>query len=126
LAAQYSAYQPLPGEHVNGELTLGENIADLSGLTVAFRAYQLSLGGQPAAVLDGFTGEQRFFLGFAQIWRGKTREKQERALLLSDPHSPSEFRANGVVSNLPEFFTAFTVKEGDKLFRRPDQRVKIW
>lgn len=126
LAAQYSAYQPLPGEHVNGELTLGENIADLSGLTVAFRAYRLSLGGQPAAVLDGFTGEQRFFLGFAQIWRGKTRDKQERALLLSDPHSPSEFRANGVVSNLPEFCTAFAVKEGDKLFRRPDQRVKIW
>ncbi len=126
LTAQYSAYQPLPGEHVNGELTLGENIADLSGLAVALRAYRLSLGGQPAAVLDGFTGEQRFFLGWAQAWRGKTRDKALRSQLLSDPHSPNEFRVNGVVSNLPEYYPAFTVKEGDKLFRPPDQRVKIW
>jgi putative endopeptidase len=126
LVAQYSAYEPLPGEHVNGQLTLGENIADLSGLTVAFRAYRLSLDGRPAAVLDGFTGEQRFFLGFAQVWRGKTRDKQERSLLLSDPHSPSEFRTNGVVTNLPEYYAAFAVKQGDKLFRLPDQRVKIW
>ncbi len=126
LAAQYSAYEPLPGEHINGELTLGENIADLSGLTVAMRAYRLSLGGRPATVMDGFTGEQRFFLGFAQVWRGKTRDKQERALLLSDPHSPYEFRTNGVVTNLPEYYAAFNVKQGDKLFRPPDQRVKIW
>jgi putative endopeptidase len=126
LAAQYSAYEPLPGEHINGELTLGENIADLSGLTVARRAYELSLGGRPAAVLDGFTGEQRFFLGFAQVWRGKMRDQDLRAQLLSDPHSPNEFRANGVVSNLPEYYAAFGVKPGDKLFRAPDQRVKIW
>ncbi len=79
LTAQYSAYQPLPGEHVNGDLTLGENIADLSGLTVAMRAYRLSLGGQPAAMLDGFTGEQRFFLGWAQAWRAKARDKALRA-----------------------------------------------
>ena len=126
LVAQYSAYEPLPGEHINGELTLGENIADLSGLTVAHRAYELSLGGRPAAVMDGFTGEQRFFLGWAQVWRGKTRAQDLRAQLLSDPHSPDEFRANGVVSNLPEYYTAFGVKPGDKLFRPPDQRVKIW
>jgi putative endopeptidase len=126
LAAQYSAYEPLPGEHINGQLTLGENIADLSGLTVAMRAYRLSLGGRPAAVMDGFTGEQRFFLGWAQVWRGKTRDQDLRAQLLSDPHSPNEFRANGVVSNLPEYYAAFDVKQGDKLFRAPDQRVKIW
>jgi predicted metalloendopeptidase len=126
LVAQYSAYEPLPGEHINGELTLGENIADLSGLTVAHRAYQLSLGGRPAPMISGFTGEQRFFLGWAQVWRGKTRDQDLRAQLLSDPHSPDEFRTNGVVSNLPEFYTAFGVKPGDKLFRPPDQRVKIW
>lgn len=126
LAAQYSAYEPLPGEHINGELTLGENIADLSGLTVALRAYRRSLGGRPAAVMDGFTGEQRFFLGWAQVWRGKIRDKQLREQLLSDPHSPNEFRANGVVSNLPEYYAAFDVKQGDKLFRPPDQRVTIW
>lgn len=126
LTAQYSAYQPLPGEHINGELTLGENIADLSGLAVALRGYRLSLGGRPAPVMDGFTGEQRFFLGWAQAWRGKTRDKALRSQLLSDPHSPNEFRANGVVSNLPEYYAAFDVKEGDKLFRPTDQRVKIW
>ena len=126
LAAQYSAYEPLPGEHINGELTLGENIADLSGLTVAHRAYQLSLDGRPAPLMDGFTGEQRFFLGWAQVWRGKIRDKALREQLLSDPHSPNEFRANGVVSNLPEYYTAFGVKQGDKLFRPPGQRVTIW
>jgi predicted metalloendopeptidase len=126
LVAQYSAYEPLPGEHINGELTLGENIADLSGLTVALRAYQLSLAGRPDPVIDGFTGEQRFFLGWAQVWRGKTREQDLRAQLLSDPHSPNEFRTNGVVSNLPEYYTTFGVKPSDKLFRPADQRVKIW
>ncbi len=126
LAAQYSAYEPLPGEHVNGELTLGENIADLSGLTVAMRAYRLSLDGRPAPVMDGFTGEQRFFLGWAQVWRGKSRDKALRAQLLSDPHSPNEFRTNGVVSNLPEYYAVFDLKQGDKLFLPPEQRVKIW
>ncbi len=126
LTAQYAAYEPLPGEHINGELTLGENIADLSGLTVAMRAYRLSLGDRPAAVMDGFTGEQRFFLGWAQAWRGKTRDKALRVQLLSDPHSPNEFRTNGVVSDLREYYAAFDVKDGDKLFRPPDQRVNIW
>jgi putative endopeptidase len=124
LAAQYSAYQPLPGEYINGELTLGENIADLSGLTVAMRAYHLSLGARPAPMMDGFTGTQRFF--FAQVWRGKYRDEELRADLPSDPHSPTEFRTNGVVSNLPEYYTAFGVKQGDKLFRPPGDRVKIW
>ena len=126
VAAQYSAYQPLPGEHINGELTLGENIADLSGLTVAMRAYHLSLGARPAPMMDGFTGTQRFFLGFAQVWRGKYRDEELRADLLSDPHSPAEFRTNGVVRNLPEYYTAFGVKQGDKLFRPPGDRVRIW
>ncbi|MGH3823934.1 MAG: M13 family metallopeptidase [Pseudonocardiaceae bacterium] len=126
LIAQYSAYEPLPGEHINGELTLGENIADLSGLTVAIRAYKLSLGGRNAAMLDGFTGEQRFFLGWAQVWRGKTRDKHLRVQLLSDTHSTNEFRANGVVGNLAEYDEAFGVTSGDKLFRPADQRVKIW
>jgi putative endopeptidase len=126
LIAQYSAYEPLPGQHINGELTLGENIADLAGLAMALLAYRLSLGGQQAAVMDGFTGEQRFFLGWAQMWRGKIRDQALRARLLSDPHSPKEFRANGVVSNLPEYYTAFGVKPGDKLFRPADQRIKIW
>jgi putative endopeptidase len=126
LVAQYSAYEPLPGQRINGELTLGENIADLSGLTVAMRAYGLSLGGRPAPVLDDFTGVQRFFLGWAQVWRGKTRDQALRAQLLSDPHSPNEFRTNGVVSNLPEYYAAFAIKEGDKLFRPAGQRVKIW
>ena len=126
LIAQYSAYEPLPGQHINGELTLGENIADLSGLAMALRAYRLSLGGQRAAVMDGFTGEQRLFLGWAQMWRGKIRDQALQARLLSDPHSPKEFRTNGVVSNLAEYHTAFGVKPGDKLYRPPDQRVKIW
>ncbi len=126
LTAQYSAYQPLPGEHINGQLTLGENIADLSGLTVAMRAYRLSLNGQPPTMLDGFTGEQRFFLGWAQAWRAKTRDKALRAQLLSDPHSPEEFRTNGVVSNLPEYYTAFDLQQDDELFRPPNQRIKIW
>ncbi|HEY6422966.1 MAG TPA: M13 family metallopeptidase [Pseudonocardiaceae bacterium] len=126
LAAQYSAYQPLPDQHINGQLTLGENIADLSGLTVAMRAYQLSLAGRPAPVMDTYTGEQRFFLGWAQAWRGKIRDKALRSQLLSDPHSPNEFRANGVVSNLPAYYAAFDVKEGDKLYRPPNQRVAIW
>jgi predicted metalloendopeptidase len=93
---------------------------------MAMRAYHLSLNGRPAAVMDGFTGDQRFFLGWSQVWRGKSREEDLRARLLSDPHSPNEFRTNGVVSNLPEYYAAFDVKSGDKLFRPPDQRVKIW
>ncbi|MBO0873491.1 MAG: M13 family metallopeptidase [Pseudonocardia sp.] len=126
LVAQYNAYQPLPGEHVNGELTLGENIADLSGLTVAQRAYQASLAGKPAPVIDGFTGDQRFFLGFAQIWRTKEREQSIRNGLLTDSHSPGQFRANGVVTNVDAFYQAFGLKPGDKLYKPPADRIHIW
>ena len=126
LVAQYNAYEPLPGAHVNGELTLGENIGDLGGLTVALRAYKLSLDGKAAAVIDGFTGEQRFFISWSQVWRRKYREEELRNRLMTDSHSPSEYRAIGIVSNIPEFYTAFDVKEGDKMYIAPEKRVKIW
>jgi putative endopeptidase len=126
LVAQFNGYQPLPDAHVNGELTLGENIADLSGLTVAQRAYQASLAGRPAAVIDGFTGDQRFFLGFGQIWRTKERDESLRTGLLTDPHSPGPFRANGVVTNVDAFYQAFDLKPTDKLYKPPANRIHIW
>ena len=126
LVARYNSFSPLPGEHVNGALTLGENIADLSGLTVAFRAYHESLGTATAPVLDGFTGDQRFFLGFGQIWRSKERPEEVHAQLLTDPHSPTEFRTNGVVPDVDAFYTAFNVKPGDKMYLPPAQRIHIW
>ena len=118
LVAQYDAYEPVPGYHVNGALTLGENIADNSGLAIAYKAYQLSLGGKPAPVIDGLTGDQRFFLGFAQVWRSKTRDATLVARIKTDPHSPGEFRANGTLSNQPGFYDAFDVKPGDKMYTR--------
>jgi predicted metalloendopeptidase len=126
LSAQYSAFTVLDGLHVNGDLTLGENIGDLSGLTVAYKAYMLSLNGKAAPVIDGFTGPQRFFLGWAQIWRRKYRDEELRLRIVTDPHSPGEFRANGVVANLTEFQQAFDVKPGDRLYRAADERVRIW
>ncbi|MEJ0086620.1 MAG: M13 family metallopeptidase [Pseudomonadota bacterium] len=123
---QFAAYTVLDGRHLNGELTLGENIGDLSGLAVAFRAYKLSLGGKPAAEIDGFTGEQRFFLGWAQVWRRKYRDEDLLKRTLTDPHSPSEFRTNGPTGNIDSFYDAFGVKEGDRMYRPPAQRVKIW
>jgi putative endopeptidase len=126
LVAQYSAYTVLGGEHVNGQLALGENIADLSGLSIAYRAYRLALGGQEAPVRDGFTGPQRFFLGWAQIWRRKYRDDDLRMRLAIDPHSPSEFRANGPPSNIDAFYQAFGVQPGDRLYRKPEDRVRIW
>jgi predicted metalloendopeptidase len=126
LAAQYSTYEPVPGPKINGRLTLGENIGDLSGLTIAYRAYQKSLGGKPAPVIAGFTGDQRFFLGFAQVWRTKTREEALRQQLLTDPHSPGQYRATVPLKNMPEFYAAFGVKQGDKMYLPPDQRVKVW
>jgi predicted metalloendopeptidase len=125
LVAQYNAYEPVPGYHVNGELTLGENIADLAGLAIAYKAYQLSLGQKPAAVLDGFTGDQRFFLSYAQSWREKTREEQQIVYLKSDPHSPDKFRVNGVV-NQPPFYITFDVKPGDRMYLPPEKRVILW
>jgi putative endopeptidase len=126
LVAQYGSFQALPGLNVNGELTLGENIGDLSGAAVAYRAYIRSLDGAEAPVIDGYTGPQRFFLGYGQAWRTKWRDGLMREVVLTDPHSPSEFRANGVVSNMDEFYEAFDVKEGDKLWRPEAERVKIW
>jgi predicted metalloendopeptidase len=126
LAKQFSSYSPLPDLYVNGELTLGENIADLAGLNIAYAAYQLSLNGKPAPVLDGYTGDQRLFLGYAQVWRYKTRDQAARQALLSDPHSPPKFRVNGAVRNLDAWYSAFNVKPGDALFLAPETRVHLW
>ena len=126
LVAQYGTFTVLDGQKLNGELTLGENIGDLSGLAVAFKAYQLSLGGAPAPVIDGFTGPQRFFLGWAQVWRRQYRDEELLRRVLTDPHSPSEFRANGTASNLDAFQEAFDLQPGDRLYRAPEERVKIW
>jgi putative endopeptidase len=125
LVAQYGSYEALPGKFVNGELTLGENIADMAGLVVAFDAWKASLGGKPAPVIDGFTGEQRFFLGFAQAWRSKYREPIVLQILSGDPHTPSEFRPN-TVRNMDAWYEAFGVKPGDKLYLAPEKRVKLW
>jgi len=126
LVKQYGSFEALPGLNVNGELTLGENIGDLSGAAVAYAAYVASLDGAEGPVIDGFTGRQRFFLGYGQSWRTKWREGLMREVVLTDPHSPSEFRANGVVANMDEFYAAFGVREGDKLWRPAAERVKIW
>ncbi|MCD6376712.1 MAG: M13 family peptidase, partial [Caldisericaceae bacterium] len=126
LVKQYSSYVVIDTIHLNGKLTLGENIADLGGLTIAYHAYQKSLNGKPAPELDGLTGDQRFFIGWAQIWRRKYRADELRRRLLTDPHSPSEFRVNGVVVNIPAFYQAFQVTEKDSLYLPPEQRVQIW
>jgi len=126
LASQYDAYEPLPGYHINGKLTLGETIADLSGLSVAFKAYQLSLHGSKAPVIDGFTGEQRFFIGWANVWRDKARNEEVIKRLASDPHPPDRFRANGTAINLDAFQQAFDTKVGDKMYLQPAKRLSIW
>lgn len=126
LVEQYNAFEPLPGQFVNGKFTLGENIGDLGGLTIAHKAYQLSLKGQPAPVIDGLTGDQRFFMGWAQVWARKYRDEELSQRLITDPHAPSEFRVNGIVRNMTEFYGAFEVEPEHKLYLAPDQRVKIW
>ncbi|WP_093554382.1 M13 family metallopeptidase [Pseudoduganella namucuonensis] len=126
LTKQYDGYSPLPGYNVNGALTLGENIADNSGLAIAYKAYKLSLGGKPAPVIDKLTGEQRFYMGFGQVWRSKMREEQQIKQVKTDPHSPGQFRANGTVVNQPGFYEAFGVKEGDKMYVAPEKRIVIW
>lgn len=126
LVAQYSAYEPVSGYHINGELTLGENIADNSGLAIAQKAYRLSLAGRTAPVLDGMSGEQRFFTGWAQAWREKAREQEAIRLLTIDPHSPARFRAIGAAMNQNAFHEAFEVRPGDKMYLAPEQRVSIW
>ena len=126
LVKQYNGFSPVEGHHVNGELTLGENIADNSGVAIAYKAYKLSLNGKKAPVIDGFTGEQRFYAGFAQVWRMKMREAQQLVLLKTDPHSPGQFRANGTMRNQPGFYQAFGVKPGDKMYLPPKDRVIMW
>ncbi|MEQ1755230.1 MAG: M13 family metallopeptidase, partial [Micropepsaceae bacterium] len=126
LADQYSKFEALPGLFVNGRLTLGENIGDLGGLNVSLEAYKISLNGKEPPVIEGFTGIQRFFLGFGQIWRQLIREEALRNQVVSDPHSPGEFRANGTVRNMDQWYDAFGVKPGAKLFLESDKRVRIW
>jgi putative endopeptidase len=126
LGAQFESYTPLPGMKINGRQTMGENIGDLSGIAVAYRAYKLSLKGATAPVIGGFTGDQRFFLGYAQVWRFKTRDEALRNQLLTDVHSPGMFRAFVPLTNIDAFYTAFNLKPGDKLYRAPEERVKIW
>jgi putative endopeptidase len=126
LVAQYSAFAPFDDLNVNGEYTLGENIGDLGGITIGLLAYNMSLQGEEAPVIDGFTGEQRVFLGYAQVWRNKYRDDALRNQIQTNPHSPSMYRANGAVRNVPEWYTAFDVEEGDALYLPPAERVKIW
>ncbi len=126
LVEQYNSYYPFEDLHVNGEFTLGENIGDLGGLSIALRAYHISLAGNAAPVLDGFTGDQRVFMGWAQVWRNKYRDESLRNLISTDPHAPSMYRVNGIVRNIPEFYEAFSVEEGDALYLAPEDRVKIW
>ncbi|WP_425437774.1 M13 family metallopeptidase [Mycobacterium neglectum] len=129
LIEQYDAYVPRAlsnGHHVNGAFTVGENIGDLGGLSIALLAYRLSLGGEPAPVIDGLTGEQRVFFGWAQVWRTKSRDAEAIRRLAIDPHSPPEFRCNGVVRNLDAFYEAFDVDKSDELYLDPEQRVRIW
>jgi len=126
LIGQYNEFQPFEDMNVNGEFTLGENIGDLGGLSIALLAYKISLDGAEPPVLDGYTGEQRVFIGYAQGWRKKTRDEALRVQISTDPHSPAEYRVNGVVRNVPEFYEAFDISESDALYLAPENRVKIW
>jgi putative endopeptidase len=126
LGRQFDSYEPLPGVHVKGDLTMGENIADLGGALVALDAYRLSLGGKPAPVIDGLNGDQRFFLSYAQSWRHKSTDDLTRQQLVSNPHAPVKYRVDGVVRNMDAWYGAFDVKPGDTLFLAPENRVRIW
>ena len=129
LGAQYDTYTPIAGDpsvKVQGKLTMGENIGDLGGLLMALDAYKRSLNGRPAPVIDGLTGEQRVFLGWAQVWRAKMRDEATRNMVVTDPHSPAMFRVDGVVRNIDAWYDAFGVKPGDALYIPPEQRVRIW
>ena len=126
LAAQYDGYEVIDGMTINGQFTSGENIGDLGGLGIAHKAYLLSLEGQEAPVIDGYTGDQRFFLGWAQVWRSKMRDEEAKLRLTTDPHSPPKFRANGAAVNVDGFYAAFDVQEGDSMYLSPENRVKIW
>jgi len=126
LVKQFDGYEPLPGLHVIGKNTLGENIADLAGLSIALKAYHLSQRGRSTPTLDGYSGEQRFFLSFGQIWRTKQRDSALRTQVLSNEHSPAEFRVIGSVRNIDDWYAAFGVKPDAKYYLAPDQRVRLW
>jgi putative endopeptidase len=126
LAAQFDSYEGVPGTHINGRLTLGENIADLGGLLVAMDAYHASLGGHPAPVIDGLSGDQRLLLGYAQAWRGKVRDDALRAQMASDPHSPRQFRVIGPTRNVDYWYESFKVAPGEKYYLKADDRVRVW
>jgi predicted metalloendopeptidase len=126
LVAQYQAYEPVAGYPVNGELTLGENIGDNSGLAIAYKAYRLSLAGKIPPVIDGLSGEQRLYLGWVQVWRGKEREADAIQRIKTDPHSPAAVRGAAPVVNQEGFYAAFGVKQGDKMYLPPEKRVNIW
>jgi predicted metalloendopeptidase len=125
LVKQYDAYRPLPDLAVNGKLTLSENIADVAGLAASYDAYRLSLGGKPAPVVAGLTGDQQFFIAFGQSWRGKSREPSLRLQILGDSHSPGEYRTD-TVRNLDAWYEAFKVEPGQDLYLKPDERVRVW
>jgi putative endopeptidase len=125
LEAEYNAYEPLPGMHINGKLTMGENVADLAGLTTAHDAYIASLNGAPPPVIDGFTADQRFYLGWAQVWRRNYREANIRLRVLTDPHALNPYRAD-IVRNMDPWYQAFGVQPGQKLYLAPADRVRIW
>ena len=129
LAAQYHAYCPIAGDPsacVNGRLTMGENIGDMGGLQMAYTAYRLSLGDKAAPVIEGFSGDQRFFMAYAQAWKAIQRDDAVRAQMLSDPHSPHVVRGSNPERNIDAWYDAFGVKEGDKMYLAPDKRVHIW
>ena len=126
LADQYSQFEPLPGQNLNGNLGLGENIGDLTGVTMAYDAYKRSLGGKEAPVIDGYTGDQRFFMAWAQVWAIKWKEAALSAQIKNGPHSPGEFRANGIVRNFQPWYDAFNIQPDDPMYLPPEERVKIW
>ena len=126
LATQYGKFEPVLGYFIDGNFTLGENIGDVGGLSLAYRAYKISLNGEEAPIIDGYTGDQRFFLAWAQVWQGKYREEALIQRLTSDPHSPSEFRVNGVVRNFDEWYEAFDVTPENDLYLPPEERIRIW
>ena len=126
LGAQYATYEPVPGFKVNPELTMGENIGDVGGLAMAYHAYKLSLGGEEPPVIDGYTGDQRFFLAWAQVWKRLNREEALKNQIETDPHSPAQYRVNGVVRNMDAWYEAFDVTEDDDLYLAPEDRVQIW
>jgi putative endopeptidase len=126
LGAQYAAFDILPDAHINPDLTMGENIGDLGGVLLALDAYHVSLHGQPAPVIDGLSGDQRVFLGWAQVWKAKVREDRQRQLLVSDPHSPTRARVDIPLRNIDAFYTAYGIKPGDPMYLAPEARVRIW